>query len=136
MYEIFRTEFASRINTKLPPELLTEILTELDLTAASYTIEKQCTDLITVSDEPEPVKLFVSALAVEQKAMGTIRDYHSKLIRFFSHVRKPFNMVTTNDIRTYLFYYQQESHLEKSSLDHVRTVINAFYNWLVDQDIM
>jgi site-specific recombinase XerD len=78
--------------------------------------------------------MYIASLAVENKAKTTMRDYTMHLRRFFAHVGKPYNTVATNDIRFYLHSYQTENNIAKSTLDHVRTVINSFYNWLVDQE--
>lgn len=133
MYEVFRNQLSQRLLPLLSADALEEVLHQLDAVAADYKIERQCTDLITVSDEPEAVKMYLAALAVSRKARGTLLDYRRKLVRFFGAVRKPFDSVTANDVRCYLFKYQEEANLKKSSLSHVRTVLFSFYEWLVNQ---
>ena len=135
-YEMFRTAIASRLHDRLPVKLLHDVLQQIDEVASKYEIRRTCTDIILVSDEPEMVKMYLTSLAIANKAKSTLNDYRMHLKRFFSHIKKPFNVVTTNDIRKYLFEYQIESGLAKSSLDHVRTVVNAFYSWCVNQEIM
>lgn len=135
-YERFRSEFAACLLAKYGTEEINSILSNMDIVAKSYNFSRQSTDLITISEEPELVKVYLASLAVENKARGTINDYRIVLKNFFKAVRKPFNMITTVDIRNYLFYYQKDHNLQKSSTDHLRTVINAFYNWLVNQEII
>ena len=55
-------------------------------------------------------------------------------MKFFDFVRKPYTLVTTNDIRLYIGYRQQHNHLQKSSTEHVRVILNAFFGWLVDEE--
>lgn len=136
-YEQMRSSLAARmLDRQLPPKLMHDILEELDIVAADYEIRRACTDLIVSEGPPQVVKNYCAALAVENKALGTIDGYRRDLIRFLETVRKPFNQVTTNDIRVYLFNRQHDNHLAKSSVEHLRVVINAFYNWLVDEEIM
>lgn len=136
-YEQFRSSLASRLmDHRLPPEILRDILQELDIVSADYEIRRACTDLIVSSGLPEIVRIYCAALAVENKAIGTIDGYRRDLDRFFSTVRKPFNQVTTNDIRVYLYTRQQEAHLKKSSLEHLRVTINAFFSWCVDEEYL
>lgn len=135
-YERFRSEFAASLLNNRPTDDVNSVLYALDLVAKSYNFVRQSTDLITVSEEPELVKVYLASLAVENKAIGTIKDYRRILKRFFKTVNKPFNTITTVDIRNYMFYYQRDNNLKKSSIDHIRTVINAFYSWLVNQEII
>lgn len=136
-YEQFRSSFSARVlDHNIPPKLLHDILQELDIVAADYDIKRACTDLIVAGGFPEIVKCYLAALAVENKAVGTVDGYRRELLKFFDAVRKPFNTVTTNDIRIYMFNRQQSSHLKKSSTEHIRVIINAFYAWLVDQEYM
>lgn len=135
-YEQYRSKLASRLMDILPTEKIHDVLHELDLLSAGYEITPKCTDIIPADETPQIVKMFIAALAVENKAKTTLRDYTMHLKRFFLHVPKPYNIITTNDIRVYLFSYQQESNLAKSSLEHTRVVINAFYNWCVDQEYL
>ena len=136
-YEQLRSSFSSRLlDYQLPPKILHDILQDLDTVAAAYEIKRACTDLITVDGIPEIVKIYCASLAIERKAHGTIDNYRRELEKFFSIVRKPFNTVTTNDIRLYLHYRQTSANLRKSSQEHIRVVINAFFSWLVDQEYM
>lgn len=135
-YEMFRTTIATRLQDYLPVKLLHDVLQQIDDVASQYEIKRTTTDLITISDEPEMVKMYLASLAIANKAMSTLGDYRMHLKRFFTHVKKPFNTVTANDIRLYMHEYQMESNLAKSSLDHVRTVIYGFYSWCVNQEIM
>lgn len=136
-YEQLRSSLASRLmDRQLPPKLMHDMLEELDVIAGDYDIRRACTDLIVSGGLPEVIKMYCAALAVENKALGTIDDYRRQLSQFFDRVRKPYNQVTTNDIRVYMYTRQTKSNLAKSSLDHIRTVIHAFYAWLVDQEMI
>lgn len=133
-YEQMRSTLSARLVDRLPAELLHDVLHELDAIANNYEVRRACTDLITASADPEILKIYVASLIVENRSKGTIKGYHSELQHFFEAVRKPYNMVTTNDIRLYLSWRQQNGHLQKSSTEHVRIIINAFFAWLVDEE--
>ena len=136
-YEQLRTSFSARLmDHNLPAKALHDILQELDFVASDYDIKRACTDLITMDGYREIVKCYCAALAVENKALGTIDGYRRELFRFFETVRKSFLNVSTNDIRMYMFHRQQTGNLKKSSTEHIRVIINAFYSWLVDEEYM
>lgn len=136
-YEQMRSSLSARLlDHNYPPKLIHDVMQELDIVAHDYDIKRACTDLIVTEDLPGIVKIYCGALAVENKAYGTIDGYRRELLRFFDTLRKPFDAVTTNDIRAYLYHRQMESNLKKSSTEHIRVIINAFYSWLVDEERM
>lgn len=136
-YEQFRSSLSSRLlDHDYPAKLIHDVLQEVDIISADYEIKRACMDLIVYGGIPGVVKDYCGALAVENKALGTIDGYRRELIRFFDTVRKPYTAVTTNDIRLYLYQRQQEGHLKKSSIEHIRIIINAFFSWLVDDEYL
>ena len=135
-YELFRTQFAAVLPPRVAPELRNDILQALDYVATQYDIRRACTDLIVPGELPDVAKMYLASLAVQNKSPLTIDDYHRNLTKFFEAVRKPYALISTNDIRIYMFNYQQEHHLAKSSLEHLRVVINAFFSWLVDEELI
>ena len=136
-YEQMRSSFSSRLlDHNIPVAQIHDILQELDLVAGSYDIKRACTDIITADGAREIIKYYCAALAVERKAMGTIKGYRQELERFFDTVRKSYEKVTPNDVRNYLFKRTMDSNLKKSSEEHIRVILNAFFNWIVDQGIM
>ena len=136
-YEIFRTSLSARLlNHDYPAKLIHDVLQELDIVAADYEIRRACTDLITTDGIPQVLKNYCASLIIENKARGTVEGYRRELTRFFAAISKPFNQITTNDIRIYLYRRQQEASLAKSSVEHIRVIINAFYSWVVDEELM
>lgn len=135
MYEQFRSSLAARLSERLPAGLLHDVLQEIDIVSADYEIKRACVDLIVSGGLPEIVKIYCASLAIEQKALGTIDGYRSELQRFFDTVRKPYTLVTTNDIRLYM-HHREQTGLKKSTIEHIRVTINAFYSWLVDEEYL
>lgn len=136
-YELMRSSFALELsNQNMPIEEIQKVLTSLDVVANDYEIAKKSMDLITVGEIPEVVKIYIASMAVENKSKGTIRGYYQILRRFFEAVKKPFNAIDTNDIRVFLYNYQRDHGIKKSTLEHMRVVINAFYSWLVSEEIL
>ena len=135
-YEQFRSTILLRLMGMLPEDQLNNVLRVMDAVAADYTISRACTDIIVSKGLPEIVKIYCASLAIENKARGTVDGYLRELRKFFDSVRKPFNAVTTNDIRLYIFHRQQDGQLKKSTTEHIRVIINSFYSWLVNQEYM
>lgn len=137
-YEQFRHSVVMRLeDIGLPSSVLNRVLSEIDIASQDYKIEHQCTDIISIEEGiPQMVKMFIASMAVKNCSRRTLKDYTQCLERFFAVVRKPYNMVTTNDIRLYLFGGSQSGRWCPATTDHQRTVINAFFNWCVDEEYL
>lgn len=135
-YETYRNALVLRLSGKLPAKLLNDVMAEVDLLSMDYTIEKTCTDLTTYGGTPDIVKMYIASLAVQNSAKGTLKNYKNDLERFFCFVRKPFEAVTANDIRCYLFNEKQSKNWKPSTMEHKRVIINSFFAWLVDNEYL
>ena len=135
-YEKLRNEIAAtRLQSRSSGDVAA-ILAVIDQASSGYEITKKSTDLIVAEEFPQIIKMYVASLAVENKSRCTTEGYLRTLRAFFDSVRKPFDAVTTNDIRAYLYAYQQQRGVKNSSLDHIRTVINGFYAWCVREEYL
>ena len=135
-YEQMRTRLSARLVDRLPAGLFHDVLQELDFIAADYEIKRACTDLIVSDGEPEIIRIYCASLLVENKARGTVDGYRRELQKFFCKLCKPFTAVSTNDIRLYMFWRQETGNLKKSSLEHIRVILNSFFSWLVDEEYL
>lgn len=132
--EQFRTEFASRLCSVVDADTIQRVLTAFDTASVGFDVKRAETALSVVGGLPEPVKYYIASLAVENKARGTIDGYRRDLVRFFGAIRKPIDQITTNDVRVYLYNYQAEHNIKKSTVEHLRVVINAFLNWCASEE--
>lgn len=134
--ESFRNEIAVKLASILSPDQLHSVLAAVDTALSNYDISKKETSIITTDGIPETVKWFLGSKAVENKSKGTIRQYHYKLINFFSTINKPVQDITANDIRIYLYQYKQNNHNSDSTVDGTRRVLNAYFSWLVNNEYL
>jgi len=136
-YETFRTDFASNLLPVLPdPDLLQSILAALDRTSAGYDFAIKTTDLIVSDGLPDAVRLYLTTKSIENLKKGTLGNYYSALRRFFATVRKPVDQVTAADVRLYLGWYKQTYNVSDGTLDGRRIILNSFFEWCVDEDIL
>lgn len=134
-YEQYRNEIIARLTNILPTETVNKVMHEIDDVSTGYTVERACTDLIPVG-MPEVVKAYIASMAVENCKRSTLNDYRIILNHFFRHVPKPYNAITTNDVRQFLFSQQTEKNWKPETMEHHRIVINAFFGWLVDNEYL
>lgn len=101
-----------------------------DVVAEKYTISKKETGLSVITgDLPEAAKVYLVTRKIEGLSSGTLDLYKMNLEMFFSACRKPLQEITANDIRIYLYRYQEERGVSNRTLDGVRTSTCTFFRW-------
>ena len=136
-YEKLRNEIIANLATLGLNEKLPAVLSAIDQAAVHYDIKTACTDLsIPTDDVPQMVKMHIAALAAQNRSKTTLAARLRILRNFFHVVRKPYNTVTSNDIRIYLYNYKADRNISASSEDQIRININAFFQWCVDEDYL
>ena len=136
-YEMFRNDLAARLFDAQLPADLSSILAIVDQVAINYKVERQTTDLILVNDiVPDIVKLHIASLASAKRSRATINSRFGILMRFFRDIKIPYDQITANDIRTYLFHYSEEHGVKDSTLDRIRCNIGIFFQWCVNEEYL
>lgn len=135
-YESFRAGFASRLSGRIPENLLGDVLSALDEASAGYSFSMACTDLIVPEGVPAEVKLYIASRSVENCKQGTLRNYYAVLRDFFSRAGKPVAQITSADVRLFLAWTKQSRRLKDSTVDHKRIMLNSFFAWCVDEEII
>lgn len=78
--------------------------------------------------------MFLSAKQVEGCSERTITYYRSIISRLFSLVRKSIREISTDDIRSYLAEYKDETNCSGTTIDNVRRIFSSFFAWLEDEN--
>lgn len=110
---------------------INEITSYLDIVLYDYEVNKKETSLVVYNQElPYLVKTFIACKSIEGFSKGTLYNYTRFLKNFFYNIQKSPEKVTTNDIRIYLYRYQQERNITNRSLEKVRHCFASFYSWM------
>lgn len=134
-YETFRADFMSRLLPLYPDqEALQPILLALDDVSSGYDFVTKTTDLIVHDGLPDAVRLYIASKSIQNVKKGSLANYYSALRRFFQRVCKPVDKVTAADVRLYLHWYKETYRVKDSTLDHIRIMLNGFYDWCVDEE--
>ena len=137
MYEQFKNDFILRLtnNMNLTNNQLEEILYHLDSSSIDYQIKRKETQIVIYNqDVPYLVKTFIACKKVEGFSDKTLYNYTLHLKNLFDFVHKQPEQVTANDIRMYLYTYQQQRGISNGSLDKIRDVISSFYKWMYAEE--
>ena len=88
----------------------------------------------TQHSNDELLKLFLSAKQVEGCSERSLKYYKTTLSKMNEKINKSVRQVETNDIRTYISNYENESNAGKITLDNIRRIISSFFAWLEDEN--
>lgn len=134
MYEQVRSEITARLAMRFPAEDIQLIMTSIDRVMVNYEIQKKETALQpydnSVYDALKMYLLCKQAAGYKEGSLGNIRY---TLKRFADAIGKPLAEITTNDVRGYLFLYQQREKVSPATLDKIRERINTFFQWCVEE---
>jgi len=135
MYEHLRNSMQVELSTRFSSEELDQILTTLDRIAADFTITERETSLAALEDEtPRLVKIYLSSKKLEGLSDDTIKMYANRLCIFFDFVGRKPEEIETNEIRLFLVQYQQQKGISDRTLDKIRQILNAFFEWCVNEE--
>jgi site-specific recombinase XerD len=82
----------------------------------------------------ELLDMFLSAKRVEGCSEKTLHYYETSIRRLFSAVDRHVTHMQTDDLRTYLSDYQQQTQCSKSNIDNIRRILSSFFTWLEDEN--
>ena len=128
--ENFANEFVSKLDGKISDEALSTVLKELQVFASNYDINQRETHVVPYqSNIPDCYRVYMVAKKIEGMSPESMKTYNFYLTDFFEHINRPFEQVTTNDIRIYLYETQKRTGVSNRTLDGKRLVINTFMDW-------
>lgn len=128
--ENFANEFVSKLDGKISDEALRTVLQELQVFASNYDINQRETHVVPYQSRiPECYKVYMVAKKIEGMSPESMKTYNFYLTDFFEHINRPFEQITTNDIRIYLYETQKRTGISNRTLDGKRLVINTFMDW-------
>lgn len=133
-YEMLKNAFIAMVTDRvadLTVDQMNRITECLDVCAAHYTVEQAETALSVPSEDvPELVRTYIATKTIEGLSKLGLKNRLWRLRIFCRYVQKPFDQVTTQDIRVFLYKYQEDRGISGSSLENVRGDICTFFHWL------
>ena len=136
MYEDLRNQFVVELEKMgIESELANKVLTSLDLVANNYTIKAREANLVPYVDvNKNMLGYFLACRGVEGMSKQSLTSYGYIIHNFLDSVKKHVGDITTWDIRSYLYHYQQERAISDRSLEAIRVVIASFFRWLYEEE--
>lgn len=132
-YELYRNEVINGLSDVVQEDLLEKIMNILDNSAQKYDIKKKEVALSIISSIPDIVRDYIAAKATENLKKGTLTNYYNLLKNFFLTVRKNYDQIETNDVRTFLQYYQMQRNQCDRTKNQNKIYLNSFFEWLLNE---
>lgn len=131
--EQFKNTFLLELNKEIP-EVMEEYYEVIEYcltkTMFDYDINVKNTALAVIQDPvPQLVKIYLVVKKTEGLAEGTLENYWRILKSFFEWSRKQPEEIVANDIRMFLYFYQQNHSVSNRTLDKYREMICWFFGW-------
>ena len=91
-------------------------------------------NVVLPKDNNEALDFFIAAKKIEGCSIKSLNYYYTTLVKMFDKVNVIYFSITTEDIRTYLSDYQENSGVSKATIDNMRRIISSFFSWLENED--
>ena len=121
------------LNGKVSDEELEMICNKVRICAQSYSISRIGTEIATLNGYPKELEIFLVAKKIEGRSMGTLELYKGRLEDMFNVVGKPVRDITSNDLRLYMYNYQNNNGVSDRTLDNCRLTLSSFFKWCYDE---
>lgn len=133
MYEKFRNELIEECAAAGITDT-DAFLRLMDMVAVRYDITKKETALVVRGAEvPQEVKTYLGVKTIEGLSQAGLKNVYYLLEKFFYDIRKLPSEVTPNDIRVWLFAYQEKNGISLRTLEKYREYIGRFFAWCSDE---
>lgn len=133
MYEQFRNDFLTAAHN-IPCSELNVVLGILDRVATKYSFSRKETSIAIYMDElPEMAKTYLVVKKLAGLTDATLKNYKTVLEIFFKSLQKPPEQIVANDIRMFLYLYQQERGVSLKTLNKYREHIACFFSWASEE---
>ena len=134
MYEHMRNELMARLASTFTAEEIKIVLSSMDRVVVNYNIERKSTALQLYDNSiADAVKMYLLCKKASGMKDASLQNIRYTLKRFANTIGKSLSDVTTNDIRGYLFLYQQRENVSPATMDKIRERISSFFQWCVDE---
>ena len=90
--------------------------------------------VVLPKDNNEALDFFIAAKKIEGCSIKSLNYYYTTVVKMLDKVNVIYFSITTEDIRTYLSDYQENSGVSKATIDNMRRIISSFFSWLENED--
>ncbi|HIS61451.1 MAG TPA: tyrosine-type recombinase/integrase [Candidatus Scybalomonas excrementigallinarum] len=110
---------------------LEQLKFQLRMKMTKYKVEKKSTEVAIYDDtDLGLLKKFLEAKAAARKSVKTLRNYGDHVKGMILGIGKKLVDIDEDDISMYLYRYQVEHGIKKTTARNIRASISSFFSWL------
>ena len=134
----FETELINTIAPFISEDDFMDVKMAISLVCSGYEIKKEETSIAVYQGDinDEILKRFLMAKIARGLSRRTVEYYKNSVKMSLEIIGKPYNEVTTDDIRLYLAKRVQVDKVSKTTANNERRNLSAFYTWLRNEEIL
>ena len=121
------TAIINEIKLRMKDTLLPEQIIKLE------SVLKDVLNLNNQQQSKDLIKLFIFTKKSEGRSART-ETYYTQVLRTFEQEITNIRYASSEDIRLYLYNYQNKTKCSALSIDNIRRILSSFYNWLENED--
>lgn len=138
MLEKIIVNVCDQMSTILTDDQVSELKNVLYMNFHNKRIIKESTSIIPLDQDPNviKIKMFAATKKVGGISSSSIDKYIYDIKRFAEVINKPFEEVTSMDIRWYLAYCQEVRKNKPKTVDGIRAALSSFYSFLEMEELI
>lgn len=131
MFEDFRLAFLREmVSSGIDSDVSRTVMGTVDRLGTKFEVSRKVTALVPIElTSTRIIMEYLACKSLEGLSKQTIYNYQTILLCFIRTVRKPMEEIEPNDIRLYLYQYQQKRKVSNRTLDKIRATISGFFHW-------
>lgn len=119
----------------LSQEQLELLKTTLNTTLKQYDVKKDDTSVDSIKDRNFAVMdEFIASKRIESKSETTLYNYGNEISKMFTLLNKPYEEITSSDVRRYMDYRKQHDGLKAVSVQNIRMYLMSFFKWMMMEE--
>ena len=138
MLEKIIVNVCDQMSTILTDDQVSELKNVLYMNFHNKRIIEESTSIIPLDQDPNviKIKMFAATKKVGGISSSSIDKYIYDIKRFAEVINKPFEEVTSMDIRWYLAYCQEVRKNKPKTVDGIRAALSSFYSFLEMEELI
>lgn len=123
---VFLKDLEQRLLTKITAADLEKVLAEVSDQLAGYDVIRTRTEY---GDTDDFLEAYVEAITIQGRSEKTAKRYQYLIRKMMEYVNVPIRHVTVYHLRQYMMK-EKERGISDGTLEGMRQVFNAYFNWL------
>ena len=137
-----KEEFERELLVALMPFIMADKIEDakmrISMALNGYEVSKEETNLTIYEGDVNDhiMKRFIMAKIARGCSPRTIKYYRESISRSLRTIGKPYNEITSDDVRLYLALRVQRDKVSKATANNERRNMSSFYTWLQTEEIL